>query len=107
MFCTQCGSQVASGANFCTGCGARVGQAPAQAPTQAPAPPVYTTPQAQEVVHATPVQPTRRTPALAQAASPDEVMQSAGVCDWCGEPFSAGASACARCGAMLKRTTTV
>ena len=75
-------------------------------PSTSPSPPVYTTPQAQEVVYATPVQATRRAP-TPEAATSDEITQSAGVCDWCGEPFPAGASACSRCGAMLKRATTV
>lgn len=29
MYCTECGSQVASSAKFCAGCGTRVGQSPA------------------------------------------------------------------------------
>src|SRR5262245_56603867 len=35
MFCSQCGTQVAEGANFCNKCGAKLGQA-ATAPSPAP-----------------------------------------------------------------------
>jgi uncharacterized protein (AIM24 family) len=92
MFCTQCGSRMSEGANFCTGCGARLAR---------PAPPVYQTPGGEEIVRATPVMQT----ASPLAVEPEEAMESAGRCDWCGEPFPKGASSCTRCGAALKKAS--
>jgi uncharacterized protein (AIM24 family) len=91
MFCTQCGTQLSDQAQFCTGCGTRVGRAPAP---QAPAAPI-------EVIRATPI-PTHAAPQREIVDEQDVPMQNAGVCDWCGAPFQAGASSCSRCGAVLK-----
>lgn len=97
MFCTQCGTNLSDQARFCTGCGAQTATA------AAPAPPVYATPAAPEVVRATPV-PARGAP-IREAPEEAARMATAGNCNWCGAPFAAGASSCGSCGAVLKTAT--
>jgi hypothetical protein len=55
-FCRNCGSPLADGQGFCTGCGTRVGNAPANAAAPAPpvAPPAAAPPPAAPPVYATP-----------------------------------------------------
>lgn len=95
MFCTQCGTKLSGQANFCTSCGTPLRT------SSAAQPPAYSTPSAPEVIRATPVPP-RGAPVI---DPPEEAppMEVAGVCDWCGTPFPAGASSCTGCGAILKK----
>ena len=91
MFCTQCGSQIRDGQNFCVGCGT-----PAKRPAAAaPAPPIAAA--APQQVYAAPP------PAASMAAeAPDPPpVDHAGKCQWCGAPFHRGETSCSLCGAAL------
>lgn len=77
MFCTNCGSQIPDGANFCVACGA---PAKRPQPPQAPVPP---SPQPQPLVPAQPA------------------THAASRCSWCGAPVDATQTSCPKCGATI------
>mgnify|MGYP001549422666 CR=1 FL=1 len=96
MFCSNCGTQVNDGANFCGGCGSRV------APATAPPPPAYQNP----VVVSSPPPPIAPIPA---AAPPATVRKGtlATQCPWCGAPVDATQSSCRYCGTDLEELAEV
>src|SRR6202167_1391679 len=87
MCCTNCGSSVPDGANFCTACGSAVQRAPAPTPIEPAAP----------VQYSQPVQPPPRAPQppITSAVAPT-------TCPWCGAEISAAQLSCPRCGANVR-----
>ena len=96
MFCTQCGTNLSDQAQFCTGCGVKVGR------RNAPTAGVFDPCGARNCPRNSRAPPAAPVKEVAEEAVP---MQIAGTCNWCGAPFAAGASSCARCGAVLKTAT--
>ncbi len=76
MFCTNCGSQVREGANFCIACGSPV--KPAAPRPQAPPAPMAT-----------------------QPVSSAPIARATGKCAWCGATVDGSLRTCPSCGAAL------
>ncbi|HEY1755457.1 MAG TPA: AIM24 family protein [Bryobacteraceae bacterium] len=91
MFCTHCGAKIADGANFCVGCGTKVG-APAPPPTQP-------TPPAQHVEPPPPVPPPVVRP---PQPPPPQPPAASAKCVWCGAAVTGADASCPRCGAALR-----
>jgi uncharacterized protein (AIM24 family) len=91
MFCTNCGSQIPEGSNFCVHCGGRAHPVTAQTPV--PAPPVAPQTVARSVSHIS------------------QPVQSFGAsqmkCSWCGTVAVGTERNCPRCGAALDVRTAV
>ena len=95
MFCENCGSPLPESANFCTGCGGRVGALPPTPPPVAdivPAPPapVHDVSQVAHKVSVT---------TYAGVGVPVTESHPAGKCTWCAALIDAGQQNCPKCGA--------
>ncbi|HEX3942095.1 MAG TPA: AIM24 family protein [Acidobacteriaceae bacterium] len=95
MFCTNCGSPLQPGVNFCTSCGSRVAAAVASAPASPPPVPAAV-PEIKQRAQSM-VAPQAGAPPAISATIP-------GKCPWCGaavSPSSVGIASCPECGAAL------
>lgn len=83
MFCTHCGAKVPEGANFCVGCGTKVGAGSPVAPPPLPSPPPRVEPRLQRPPQPPPVAATSK-------------------CVWCAAVVTGSDTSCPRCGAALR-----
>src|ERR1700757_2136921 len=109
MFCTHCGSQIQTGANFCTVCGNKITAAamPPQPPAAASS---VAAPDVAPWQASIPAAQQRAQSLVASPPLPTVDDAPAGVaqnCSWCGALIEGGSSAsCPRCGAVLKVRST-
>jgi uncharacterized protein (AIM24 family) len=85
MFCTHCGAKVPDSANFCVGCGTKIGAA---APP--PSPPAH------------PPAPAATVPVVTNPVAPTPPASSSSKCVWCGAVVAGTDTSCPRCGAAIR-----